>query len=302
VRTSSGVIASVATGIALLVTSTSAASAAVTNGQIAFQSTRSGDVALWLANADGTDPYQLPNAPSEAQGPSWSPDGTQIAFSAPVDGRGSAIWVIGADGSNPHVVADTPSYDIAPAWSPDGSQISFVADIGPYVPDTEVFLAAADGSGYRQFTNSPVASSATWSPEGSALAFVRDTSLIVAPLTGDGSGSAIVTFKKGTILTSPDWSPDGSTFVYLRGDIRSDTYDVYTIAADGSAGQRLTNDKLPDGDPAWSADGASILWSKFVKQDGRIWRMDANGAHKTAITDPGSGNYDASPDQQAVAS
>ena len=67
--------------------------------------------------------------------PSWSPDGSRIAFSGYFDickqssGGGTDIWVMNADGSGKtDLMSDVGTPDVQPAWSPSGSAIAFVSD------------------------------------------------------------------------------------------------------------------------------------------------------------------------------
>ena len=95
---------------------------------------------IWVVDADGTDLMPLTeitalNANTFA--PQWSPDATQIVFSATraVDGNDSAnanttfnIWVVNSDGSGETsltgLTADFAD-NVAPQWSPDGTEILF---------------------------------------------------------------------------------------------------------------------------------------------------------------------------------
>ena len=53
---------------------------------IAFASNRTGNMDIWVMNADGTNPVQLTNDPIRRI-PTWSPDGRKIAFA-----RGKVRW------------------------------------------------------------------------------------------------------------------------------------------------------------------------------------------------------------------
>ena len=94
------------------------------------------------SSGDGGSLYTLPligtGAPkkitSGAKGldgdPSWSPDGSQIAFRRLVGGaEGNAdVYVMNADGSGQRVIADTKAADIKPIWSPDGKNLVIISD------------------------------------------------------------------------------------------------------------------------------------------------------------------------------
>lgn len=79
---------------------------------------------VFVANADGSDARNLTNHPAFDGWPSWSPDGTRIAFAS---NRNAAyqIWVMNADGSAPRLVANTEGRATSPQWSRDGRKIYF---------------------------------------------------------------------------------------------------------------------------------------------------------------------------------
>lgn len=95
---------------------------------------------IWVMHRDGTGRRRLTDADGTSCGPSWSPDGTQIAFSSDRAGDKPQIWVMNADGSEQTQVTNEPSGARAPAWSPDGELIA-------YETDGSLVTAAPDGSG-----------------------------------------------------------------------------------------------------------------------------------------------------------
>ena len=78
-------------------------------------------------NADGTNPVQLTRHEDDDWVPSFSPDGTRIAFHSNRSGN-FEIYTINVDGSNLTRLTDHPADDFAPEWSPDGSRIVFHSD------------------------------------------------------------------------------------------------------------------------------------------------------------------------------
>ena len=136
-----------------------------------------GDLALFVANADGTNEHRITSPGTIVQtefGGSWSPSGDQILFqarSAP-DQRFS-VWMVGADGSNQHQVPvpecggaiSDPSSNgcFGPVWSPDGSRIMFTQ----FAPNTgqgkrNLMVVNPDGTGMAPVTHSGRDDEVSW--------------------------------------------------------------------------------------------------------------------------------------------
>ena len=87
---------------------------------------------------------------SLAKGPSWSPDGSRLAFSSYRDGDAVIYLMEASDGSGVTRLTFSAEDDLAPAWSPDGTQIVFVsAREGAF----EVMIINVDGTGETNLSN-----------------------------------------------------------------------------------------------------------------------------------------------------
>jgi Tol biopolymer transport system component len=100
------------------------------NSKISFVTTRSMNyvpLKAFVMNADGTNVRYLSSEIPAARQPSWSPDGTKIAFYGRA-GTANAICLINSDGTGfTSLTGSTPGVNGWPGWSPDGSQVGFLS-------------------------------------------------------------------------------------------------------------------------------------------------------------------------------
>ena len=203
---------------------------------------------LYVVNRNGLNMRQLTNTPGIEYEPVWSPDGTQILFSATdAPGEVHALWVVNVDGTGlRNLTTSLPagvSVPEQPSWSPDGRRIAFVARRNQ---QHNVWTMNADGSNVVQLTNAPgFDQSPTWSPDGAMIAFSRYNA--AATMNGwdiaivpSGGGAAAMRELPGDQL-QPAWSPDGS-FIAVQGtDVAGlGAANIYTMRPDGSGLRRRT--------------------------------------------------------------
>jgi Tol biopolymer transport system component len=149
--------------------------------------------------------------------PSYSPDGTQIAFRGDLDlvepSGDEEIYVMNADGTNVRQLTSNGDFDSAPSWSPDGQRILFErAPAGTFTPGTEaqekdIYVMRADGTHVRRLTDSPgLDEGPEFSPDATKIAFssARDGQQEIYVMDADGANARRLTDNPARD-ESPDW-------------------------------------------------------------------------------------------------
>ena len=255
---------------------------------IAFVSSRDGDYAIYLMDADGSGEGRLTEERGDTSteagvlfqtDPAWSPDARRIAFASAREGSYD-IYVMEADGTGTRRLTSSSANDKGPSWSPDGRRIAFSrSDDGGHV-----WVMDADGTGARRLTDElAVEGEPSWSPDGRWIAYTRRASgsdlreiWVARP---DGSGRRPVT-KLAARSYGPDWSPDSERLAF-SADRDGAGYDIYTIRLDGSGLRRAVRPAGDSFEPAWSPDGSAIAFSR----DGAIVVTTLDGDEEQ-LTDP----------------
>lgn len=234
-----------------------------------------------VADADGSNPHKISGDLNldidPAFNPTWSPDGTRLAFASRHEGY-DELFVANADGSGVKAIGDWSLYGRSnPEWSTSGDWIAFMASPATGAPFLAVIkpdgtrehrLPASDGAGdgFRGWQ--------LWAPD------LTNRLLYGIGNTADGEGDAmaimdvdtgvesIVSDVPGTVEHRGAWSPDGKRIAFHLGD------DIAVVNADGTGLVRLP-DTLSSGSIGWSPDGEWIYGKS--PSDRVISAIDASG-------------------------
>jgi Tol biopolymer transport system component len=157
-------------------------------GWLLFDSNRGGSQDIWLQSGRGSNPVQLTTDPSDEFGPTWSPDGREVAYYAVRDGV-RHIFVMRATGQDVVQVTADSLQDQQPKWSPDGESLVFYRRDGAGRDRLFVTTRSADSTWGepRLLTEEPGTGSA-WSSDGRWIAFTDQAgNLRVVDATGGPS-------------------------------------------------------------------------------------------------------------------
>lgn len=184
---------------------------------------------LFKANADGSNPIQLTDPPLEAFLPRWSPDGTQIAFTA--DGKN---YIVPSEGGTPRrLVPVDNGYEQIVDWSPDGRKVVF--SWGDRFKHEVRVLDLGSG----QVITVPGSSNefgARWSPDGRYL--VTEGAGALSLNVFDFKTQRWSALPQKGIVASPEWSRD-SKYIYFRRPV--DDRGIFRIRIAGGSAERIVD-------------------------------------------------------------
>ncbi len=127
---------------------------------------------LWTVSRKGGEARQLTAGMGTERDPSFSPDGTMIAFTGEYDGN-TDVFIVPAVGGVPRRLTYHPGPDQVVGWTPDGRRVVFHSsrgdDVGIGIP--RFYTVGLEG-GYPEELPLPSGISASFSPDGNRLACV----------------------------------------------------------------------------------------------------------------------------------
>jgi eukaryotic-like serine/threonine-protein kinase len=230
----------------------------------------------------------LTTYPGSEHSPSFSPDGSQVAFSWNGEKQeNSDIYVRLVDGGTFLRLTMNPAADAAPAWSPDGRQIAFVRDAAG------IFLISPLGGAERKLTDLTETAgfssdTVAWTPDGKAVAFADRTSdtprnsiFLISTVTGERRR---LTSPPASVVIGdrmPSFSPDGRSFAFVRW-LNYAQSDLYISSLEKKESQRLTHDNRAIYGVAWTPDGHDLVFSSSRFGGQSLLRIPANASARSS--------------------
>ena len=168
---------------------------------------------LWRAKVDGTERVQLTTPPLYPILCSWSPDGSQILFTAQRNPSRYALYIVSAQGGPPHLLlpADDIQDQIDDTWSPDGRRVAYQV-----YPRLSLRIYDLDSGKVSDVPGSAGLYSPRWSPDGRYIAAFTEPATSIKIFDFQTQRWSVLTQHTGP-WSWPTWSHD-SKFIYALSE------------------------------------------------------------------------------------
>ena len=230
--------------------------------------------ALMVADADGWNPQEVVRSAEPLLSPSWSPDGSRLAYVSFERGN-SEIYVQDIATGAREVLASFRGINGAPAFSPDGRRLALTLSKGG---NPDIYVMDLGSKALRQVTEHyGIDTEPAWSPDGQSLYFTSDRGgkpqLYQVP-AGGGSASR-VTFQ-GDYNATPSVSWDGKLIAMAQGS--GNTYRVALM--DRSLGSPRWSTLSPgslDESPSFAPNAGMLLYAAREGRRGVLYAVSTDG-------------------------
>ena len=250
--------------------------------RITYVNKLNGRYALQVADADGFNPQTVVSSKEPIISPSWSPDGTKLAYVS-FEKKKPIVFVQSLLSGQRMVLANFKGNNSAPAWSPDGTKLAIVLT---YSANSQVYVIGADGTGLQQLSFSTgIDTEPEWSPDGAYIYFTsnRGGGPQIYRMPSSGGEAKRVTFE-GSYNVSPHISPDGKLLTYVKQDAKGFRIAVQDLAT----GQVQTlSETTQDESPSFAPNGRMILYATSIGGKGSLAAVSVDGRVKQRLIDNG---------------
>ncbi|HEV7802101.1 MAG TPA: Tol-Pal system beta propeller repeat protein TolB [Burkholderiales bacterium] len=236
---------------------------------------------LQVSDADGFGAQTVLASNEPIISPSWSPDGTRLAYVS-FERKKPVVYVQSLTTGQRNAVANFSGSNSAPAWSPDGRRLAVTLS---KEGGSQIFSISAEGGGQatRLSHTNGIDTEPNWSPDGQWILFTSDRggSPQVYRMSASGGQAQRMTFE-GNYNVSPRHSPDGKSFTFIQ---RSGSRFSVAVQDFASRQVQVLTDGGVDESPSFAPNGRMILYASETRGRGILAAVSSDGRVKQRFSE-----------------
>ena len=244
-------------------------------GWMLYDSNLDGSQDIWLLSLQSNQPIQITRDSTEEFGPTWSPNGKEIAYYGIRNGV-RQVFVMRTGGKGIRQVTTDTMQHHQPRWSPDGEHLVFNMTVGPGQSQVFVVDRQQDSSwSVPRRLSEDIGAGANWSSDGRWIAFA-DPDGHIRVVSPEGGKSRVVAGPEtvaGRRFRRPLWIV-GEPVLLARAESPGGQGGIWIVPIDGGSPRELVkfddparpvyrDDFASDGDRIFFtiSELSSSLWS-----------------------------------------
>jgi Tol biopolymer transport system component len=222
----------------------------------------------------------LTTAPGIEEYPTWSPDGSRIAYDSNESGNWD-IWIKQvATGQKMNLTQSHTGFDKRPVWSPDGEWIAFISDrhgggifIMPSLGGSPNLVMPCDLGSSRFGIHLDL----SWSPDSKELVYAEGLVLYTIRVGNDIPKQVFKWPQITGWFTDSNWSPDGERIAFTRREGLGVTVsEIWSVQSDGLNPHLIIGWNNRNRSPIWVPDGRGLLFISDRAGSQDIWWTELN--------------------------
>ena len=234
---------------------------------------------LFVADADGYNPKEILTSRKPVMSPSWSFDGSQIAYVSFERGT-PAIYVQNIFTGQKRMVSSRKGINGAPSWSPDGRKLALSLSVDG---NPEVYILSLNNGAFKRLTNSrAIDTEPNWTQDGRSIIFTSDRGgrPQLYEMSANGGGSKRVTYD-GSYNSAADVVGKKIAFVRrVSGAFRIAVMDI------GRRGVNVVSDGRFDESPSLAPNATMVVYATQNNGRGTLSVVSDNGYAKQELFSP----------------
>ncbi len=234
---------------------------------------------LQVSDTDGYNPQTLLTSDEPIMSPTWSPDGSQLAYVSFESGQ-AEIFTHNIHTGIRKSRSKFKGLNGSPAWSPDGKKLSMTLskDGNP-----DIYILNLASNKLQRVTNHwAIDTEAVWMPDGKSIIYTSSRSgkpQLYKRSVVDKSKPQRLTYEGG-YNASANVSADGKSVAYVHGEGNIYRIAVLELATKSS---RILTDGPLDESPVYAPNNSMILFASQEKRQAVLAAVSVDGRQKQRL-------------------